>query len=172
MGLHSLGTAWRWREHPSFEPWGLRRWGSWEMELEWDIVWGWEWRISSVDSKRYNDSDCVYDILMCWFWCGIFDVGVETFWCCLKTLLLLPSNGCNTRPHFHPQSWTPSIPLSLTLSLNSFPILILFLYLTFTQSWVLTNPSLGPHASLESSFFPVPSCIPDLCPICELKAYF
>lgn len=124
------------------------------MELEWDVVWGWEWRISLVDSKCYNGSDCAYDILMGWFLCGIFDVGVETFWCCLKTLLLLPSNGCNTWLHFHPQSWSPSAPLSLTLPLNSFPILILFLYLTVTQSWVLTNPSLGPHASPESSFFP------------------
>lgn len=48
----------------------LGRLGSWEVGPQWNIVWGWEWRIASVVSRHYNDSKCV---------CDIFDLGVEKF---------------------------------------------------------------------------------------------
>lgn len=45
---------------------------------------------------------------------------VETFQCCLKTLLLLPSNGCNLWPPTHPPFW-PHSPYLVPYSTFEFP---------------------------------------------------
>lgn len=145
------------------------------MESEWDTVWGCEWRISSMASKHHHASKCVYDILSCQFWCGLFDMEVETFWCCLKTLFLSPSNGCNTWPHFHPHSWahTPSLVPHPTLELSPYSDCLLI----FDLDSVLESslPQLGtprypwdlilPCAFIQSAFTlsvtwkPIPDCL-------------
>lgn len=94
---------------------------------------------------------CFGLILLPWWWKLFF------FWCCLKTLLLLSSNGCNAWLHFHSHFWTHTRSLVPHLIFEFSPYSV---FLSFMQSYILTNPSLEPHATLETSFFPVSSSIP------------